>query len=41
MQEKPENLFGKIRLDNRESVGEYFSELMDMGRTQFPRRGRH
>ena len=35
IQEQPEKLFEMIRVDVRESVGEYLSQLMDMERTIF------
>jgi putative transposase len=41
LQEKPEKLFEMIRVDIRESVGEYLSELMDVERTQFLGRERY
>jgi len=35
IQEKPEKIFEMIRVEVRENVGEYLSELMDLERTRF------
>ena len=41
LQEKPEEIFEMIRVDIRQSVGEYLSQLMDMERTCFLGRDRY
>jgi len=35
IQQKPENIFEMIRVEVKESVGQYLSKLMDLERTEF------
>jgi putative transposase len=41
IQQKPENIFEMIRVEIKESVGEYLSRLMDLERTEFLGRQRY
>jgi putative transposase len=41
IQQKPENIFEMIRVEIKESVGEYLSKLMDLERTEFLGRQRY
>ena len=41
IQQKPENIFEMIRVEIKESVGEYLSRLMDLERTEFFGRQRY